>query len=191
MKEVTILGLFSPEVSATKAEDFKGEIWSLTDWYRVYPWLPKIDRLYQLHTVQCVADMAKDFEKHNRYPGDWESKYEDSEALIIVDDPRWCISLDAEVEIIRYDYLKKKYPLGFVCSIDIMLIEAIESQFTKINIEGVYMFDSGHEIYIKSIIKTIDFARDLGIEVNAKHEDEWRLFEPETVAEDYIVRCRK
>jgi hypothetical protein len=182
--EVTILGLFSPDVAINT--EFKGQVWSLTDWYRPYPWLPKLDRLYEVHGLKHVQKLVEEFDKHNRYPGNFKEHFENCGGTIVVDDEAWVEYLDADVELLDYDKLKSQYPLGFTSSIDVMMIDAIDMGFDTIHLEGVMLMDDIHNMFIKSILNTIDHAREQGIEITAIHEQEWRDFRTDCDAEDYI-----
>ena len=187
MTEVNILGLCSPQVVAKTAEDFKGEIWSLNDWYRPYPWLPKIDRLYEVHKLDKVLEQQS---RGGRYKG-FKKPFENMGGKIIVDDVRFIEYLDADVELLRYDFLKNTYPLDFSCTIEIMIIEAIDKGFEKINLCGIFLLGGNHGQYIKGILKAIDYARGLGIEINTQHEDEWREYKSTVSYYDYINMIRE
>jgi len=181
-KEVTILGLYSGKMLST---DIKGEVWTLGDFYLPYPWLENIDRLYELH--QQSSTLRESEEMRGRFNGDWKEKFKLAKKFI-VDDEAWLKHVDGEK--IDYDKLKAKYPLDFVCTIDIMIAEAIDYGAEKINLVGVYMFGDGHEIFIKSMLKAVDYARSIGIEVNCPFEDEWRQYKGESTDIEYLIKCR-
>jgi len=182
--EVTILGLFSPDVEIS---EFKGEIWTLTDWYRPYPWLSKIDRLFEVHTLKEVHDLAK---VGDRYPGDFKEHYNSCGGTIVVDDEAWVDFLDVNVELLNYDSLKKRHQIDCKSSIDVMLIDALEHGADKIHIEGVLMIGDSHEKYIQSMLKTINYIRGEGIDVITKHEDLWNNVKCDVECEDYIKISR-
>lgn len=181
-KEVTILGLYSAKVLST---DLRGEVWTLGDFYLAYPWLAKVDRLYEMHQHKSTVNSSE--EMRGRYYGDWKEKFKIAKKFI-VDDEEWLKHVDGEK--IDYKKLKKKYPLDFACTIDIMIAEAIEYGAEKINLVGVYMYGDGHEIYIKGLVKAMDYARSIGIEITSPYEKEWREYKGETITDEYLKLCR-
>ena len=68
-----------------------------------------------------------------------------------------------------------------------MIADAIDAGFQKIHLEGIQMMDGEHEIFIKSVLKAMDYARSLGIEINARYEEDWRGYKTDkTIEQDYI-----
>lgn len=134
--------------------------------------------------------MLEQEKKGGRYKG-FKKYFETTGGKVIVDDDKFVEYLDTDVEVIRYDYLKSKYPLDFSCTVEIMVAEALDAGYSKINLCGVFLMGGNHGQYIKGVLKGVDYVREAGVEVICPFEKEWRENDNELNMRDYIEFCRK
>lgn len=169
-KIVNLLGLYQPEMIVRKIDSrdaFEGDVWSLNDWYWVYPWLKKVERSFELHPFRHVK---KEMQTNKvRYRGDWKRafKYQVDDWMVM--DKRWGKEAKRPVTIFDYKRLKETYPVEYASSIDCMIIQAIDDGYEMINIFGVQMLNE-HAIYGGSLLKSIDEARFHGIDIRFDYE---------------------
>ena len=181
-KAVHILGLYAADLHLDNIwtrEQLDGEVWSMTDWYRSYPWLPKLDRHYEVHGA--VESMDRRFwgeKDKDRFPGDWIQKYRDCGAKMVIWDMAWMEKLDLPLErFLALDYkgLEEKYSGEAMSStVSIMILEAIDAGFERIWLHGLSMVNTEHEYYVPGVIEAIDYARTAGIKISANYEHLWR-----------------
>ena len=181
-KAVHILGLYRANVQTDNIdsrEQLQGDVWSLTDWYRSYPWLTQLDRHYELHgAVATEKSVGKPGRDQDRFPGDWKQKYRDHGGKIVVWDMEWLdvLGLPKErFETIDAGYLTKKYGREAMSStVSIMILDAIEHKYERIWLHGLCMIGSRHEYFIPGVLEAMDAARREGIKITANFEHEWR-----------------
>jgi len=199
-KAVHILGLYKADLQTDNidsVEHFHGdEVWSMTDWYRSYPWLTKLDRHFDVHGA--VESMDRRFWKEkdkDRFPGDWKQRYRDCGAKMVAWDRNWpnVLGLPEERFIwLDYDELENKYgeePMS--SSASIMVLEAIEADFERIWLHGLHMVGTAHEPYVPGLMRAMEIARSKGIKVTANYEYAWGSETKNADIGNYARMCKE
>jgi len=160
MREVTFLGLYNKDV-----KNLSGEIWTLNDWFRVFPKLNPA-RVYQIHWEFSG--------EHPTDPGrfkDWRRHYEDSGAEIVV-------TSDLGFSRQRFfdtDRALKEWPAAdFQSTMSCMLLDAIWEGVDVVNFEGIALLGDEYTYQVPALLRNIDATRAAGVRVNAPREQIWR-----------------
>jgi len=169
-KIVNLLGLYQPEMvvrNIASRDAFEGDVWSLNDFYWVYPWLKKVERNFELHPFRHTRNEMKT--NKSRYKGDWKRAFRERVDDLMVFDTRWGKEAKRKVSLFDYKKLKEKYPIDYASSIDCMIAQAIDDGYEMINIFGVQMINE-HNIYGGGLLKAIDECRRHGIDIRFDYE---------------------
>ena len=193
--EVTILGLWycDPSLEGMDTrEKFRGDVWSISDWYRCYPQLPTIQRLYELHGAGFSEEaIAKNLD-HGYFPGDWKKEMLNSESLHVWDDNGWQRVLGHPQTVkIDFDSLLGKYGEKVLSSTgSTMVCEAIDCGYECINIHGFSLCDDIYGVEAWGMLNAIEIAESKGVTVNAYHRDKWinQTNRPDCVKPDSYIR---
>ena len=198
-KAVHILGLYSADLQTDNVfsrNQLYGEVWSMTDWYRSYPWLPTLDRHYDVHGAVEAMDRRfwKVKDKH-RFPDDWVKKYRECNAKMVVWDMMWQEKLGLPEDRflwLDYEMLEAKYGIEpMSSSISIMILDAVEADFERIWLHGLHMIGTDHEAYVPGVVKAMEIARESGIKITANYEHEWTKDNRSVKIENYARVCKE
>ena len=174
-KTVHILGLFWMEFGFRKIksrDDFSGDVWTMNDFYLALRWLKQVDRVFQIHPYDVMMKIIAD-KKSKRCTGDMSHNLNRLSKEIMVTDPKFKEYFQRDILMLDYKYLHEKYEtLEFGQTLDYMILQAVEEGYERICLSGVYLQNDDHIKFCRSLIKTIDHVRGLGIEVQFDWYDE-------------------
>jgi len=167
--EVVILGLYKPSLAGWSANKIAaaGEVWTLNDWYWVYPTVhPK--RIYQCHKPPYVhPDPA-------RYPGDWKAEYNrevlgGAEVWSI-----WPIPGVHGQHQIPHREVEAAFPVeALSCQVCLMIAHAVLEGRKRIQLLGVTLSADEYRYQAAGIIRISDIAAGAGVEILNPHREEW------------------
>lgn len=169
MKSVVICGLFRQDLKDFDDCSLKrlGEVWTLNDWYRCYPWMMP-DRLFNLHLDSHVHESV------HRFPGDWKAMYNQAirrGARVVV--AKWIDGVDAGGQEIIDQDIWKSVPIHWR-QIAVMTYLAACEGFERIVHQGVYLRDTEYLPHIVGLLEAMEIARNRGVDVYSPHEKRWR-----------------
>jgi hypothetical protein len=167
---VLILGLFRADLQDYNDETVLkkefGDIWTLNDWYRCYPWLVHPDLIINLHRTPFPKTLD------HRYPGDPVVKYAESGACI-VHHPDYPINMNHAFPL-PLDELKERFPVHRMnCAISTLIYLAILANYENIALRGVLLRETEYQYQVRSVLDAINVARAVGIKVDNPREREW------------------
>lgn len=161
--EVAFLGLSKQHsTNVLKSVD---EIWTLNDWYRVYPDIKNPAKIYQIHGNFDLTSLP------GRYI-DWERHYRESEAEIVTIN-------ESDFENGRvFDKQRALDEFGirfFTSTMSYMFADVIMGgKVKKVFMEGIHLIAGEFVNQVPGVLHAIDLCREMGIEVYSRFEDEWR-----------------
>lgn len=161
--EVVFLGFWQRGVDAESLEGKR--VWTLNDYYQTYTFLMP-ERIYQVHDY--FDGKAHD----GRFQGDWRSIYEASGAQIVTTTP---MGFKRE-RAFNIDEMVKRFGAGFFGStFSYMFADAICEGVKLIDLQGIRLKQcSEYEAQVPCMLHNIETARELGIKVLSKYEEDWR-----------------
>lgn len=165
---VTILGLYAADLRGVKRRNLSGEVWTLNDWYVVYPSLTP-DRLYNLHAAPHTHP-----DTERRFPGNWRAAYSaarmNGTRIVTV----WPIDgVDGQVPLPDVDLVRQFGARAMSCSIATMIYHAIMDGFMKIELRGIRLNEDEYLYQVRGIRAAIAVAREFCREVTCQYEPEW------------------
>ena len=157
------------------------ELWTTNDWYKWHPQI-KPSRLYQIHANKSREKPYKDKHGFIRMVDYWETiaKYPDIE--IIMGSSGLC---PHKYRIFKWKKAIDQFgPAFFRSTFSFMFVEAIWEKVDKILFRGIDLcFGDEYQNQVPGMLRNIDKAREMGIEVIAQKELIWRdglkKFKPE------------
>jgi len=169
---VSIVGLYRQDLAGESYDSLreKGDIWTMGDWYRPYPWLYSPDVVFNLHDPAILDDLE------HRFPGDWKSFYQNCGAKIVVPGEHlapWQQIIEHSVSYERLIACLNDYPGGFACSISCAITLAVEMGYKKVIIRGCRLRDDEFKYQVAGILRAIKIANKHGVEVECEYLDEW------------------
>ncbi len=169
-KVVQIVGLYRQDLRDFDEESLKsnGEIWTINDWYRSYPWLKNPDRVYNIHPQESMDDVPQ-----YRFVN-WKKEYKEaiSRGVKIITPFQYDNSLNTE--LMPIEKLEETFPAYMLqCSISIMMGIAILEMCDKIILRGVHLREEEYKYQVDGILRMAEYARERGIEVEMEHEEDW------------------
>ena len=140
------------------------EVWTMNDWYRVYPWLKHPQRVYQIHGLMDNVFLPGRYEN-------WRERYNDSGAKIITvtdqkvkNQKRWD----------RYRRIEKKYGRNtFTSTMCYMMADAITERVDEIHIFGVKLISYEFVKQVPELLLWIERAEVEGIKVVCNMRETW------------------
>lgn len=174
--EVTILGLWrcDPYLEGMDTLDkFRGNVWTILDWYRSYPFILNPHRVYELHGRNYVRYCMANGMVNGYYPGEWKEKYRSVQELHVWDE-KWREELGSDnIRIVDFEKLKAKYGEKTLSSTgSTMVCEAVEAGYKKIHITGFSM-KTAYLIEATGMLKAIACAEREGVEIVTPYRDRW------------------
>lgn len=168
---VQIIGLYRQDLHGLDEESLRscGEIWTINDWYRPYPWLKYPDRVYNLHPQESMTDVPP-----YRFVN-WKQEYKEaiSRNVEIITPFQYDTGLNTKLLPIRQ--LEETFPVTQLqCSIAILMGVAILEGVDKIVLKGVYLRDEEYKYQVEGILQMAEYARCRGIEVEMPYEKKWQ-----------------
>ncbi len=140
------------------------ELWTLNDFYRVYPQYKSPQRVYQIHGNFDPTALPGRYEN-------WRAEYAKSQSEIVtINDMGFCNQRIFDKERAVSDFGKE----FFVSTMSYMFADAIWQGVTEIFLEGINLIAGEFLKQVPGTIRNIEAARDHGIIVHAPKEDEWR-----------------
>lgn len=167
---VQIVGLYRQDLSGFDEESLKahGEIWTINDWYRPYPWLKNPDRVYNIHPQESMNDVPQ-----YRFVN-WKQEYKEaiSRGVKIITPSKYDDNLNTE--LMPLEKLEETFPIYMLqCSISIMMGIAILEMRNKIILRGVHLREDEYRYQVDGILRMAEYARERGIEIEMEHEEAW------------------
>jgi hypothetical protein len=163
MSSVAFLGLAGRQSNHTLR--LVDSVWTLNDWYRVYPQVNNPGRVYQIHGNFNGAPTLE-----GRYEN-WREEYENSAADIV---SMCSLGFDKE-RIFQTERGLRDFGLNFfVSSLSYMFADAIWEGVSGIYIEGVHLIAGEFLSQVPGTLRNIETAREHGIEVHCNLEEEWK-----------------
>lgn len=167
---VQIIGLYRQDLKDLDEESLKsyGEIWTINDWYRPYPWLKNPDRVYNIHQQESMAGVP------NYRFVNWEQEYKEAIARGVEIITPFQYSDGLNTKLLPIKELEDTFPVHQLqCSISIMMGVAILERVDKIIFRGIYLREEEYKYQIDGILLMAEYARCRGIEVEMPYEDKW------------------
>jgi hypothetical protein len=169
MKSVVICGLYRQDLQGFDDCSLKrlGEVWTLNDWYRPYPWM-RPDRLFNLHLDSHVC--AED----HRFPGDWQAEYNraiNHGTRVVVNKTIKGVNPAGQEKI---DPLVWRRVPAHWRQIAVMTYLAALEGFDRITHKGVRLRDTEYLPHIVGLLEAMEIARNRGVEIVSPHEARWR-----------------
>lgn len=181
-KRVNILGLFWLEFcfrNISSNERLHGDIWTMNDYYRSLKWLKNVDMVFELHPYDTIKKLH-DNPEHQNYSGDYLEIFKRDVKDLVVADVRMYQFFQRDIILLDYKNMHKKYPeLNFSSTVDYMIINAVELGYESIYLYGIFLQSDHHRIHIKSLLNTINKARELGVDVFFDWENELKNYQCE------------
>ena len=169
-KEVVFLALDSADPTIDWKMLEKSEVWTLNDYYRVYPWLNPA-RVYQVHTNIDLNIETIQKERPERWQN-WREKYNESGAKIVT------LANDEKLKN-QHDWQIGRicnYPAGFFTqTLAYMAADAIEEEYSKVTMMGFSVMDriDYHDCF-PSCVYILEYMMDKGVCVEAPIYPQWK-----------------
>jgi hypothetical protein len=169
--DVIILGLYKPSLAGWTANKLAaaGEVWTLNDWYWVYPTV-RPDRVYNCHKPPWTHPDPR------RYPGDWMAEYDHvaanygTEIWTIHEIPGVCNQCR-----IPADEIEAAFPVSaLTCQVCLMMAHAWMEGRRSIRLLGVTLSEDEYRYQAAGILKMSDILKERGVAVDNPHEQSWR-----------------
>jgi len=168
---VQIIGLYRQDLQGLDEESLRscGEVWTINDWYRPYPWLKHPDRVYNLHPQESMTDVPP-----YRFVN-WKQEYKEaiSRGVKIITPFRYDAGLNTNLLPI-YQLEETFSVTQLQCSIAILMGVAILKGVDKIILKGVYLREEEYKYQVEGILQMAEYARCRGIEVEMPYEKKWQ-----------------
>ena len=169
-QDVIILGLHKPSLVGWSARSLStaGEVWTLNDWYWLYPSV-RPDRIYQCHPPPWVHPDPQ------RYPGDWRAEY-DYAAAHYGSEVWVCHEIPGVrgQRMIPVDDIEARHEVrALTCQICLMMAHAMHEGRRSVRLLGVTLSEDEYRYQAAGILAMSDALRAAGIAVENPHEQAW------------------